>query len=96
MKTKPKCYKWPVYVQKEIYDFMRSPQGVGTAFFHTAFHNESERKAGTQFSYVFWFKTKNEALNHLIWLIDWFHAAKNEKDHKCYFANAGLVCGLTK
>ena len=95
MKTKPKSYKWPVYVSQDVQEFMTSIKGVGAAFFRTAYHNPQERRPGSATIRVYWFRTRNEALNEMIWLIDWYYAAAKPADGVCRFANYGLWCGLT-
>ena len=91
MKPKPKCYKWPLLISKEVYMFMTSMDGVGSAneLFKVGWHNPSE----TIFSQkVGWFKRKSDVADRLCWLIDWYHAAKTNTP--CAFPGAAQNCGL--
>ena len=99
--SKPKSYKYPLYVPAEVYELMVSSKGVGTAktLFGLAgtdkhFHNPAERHPFFKTVYVAWYKRRRDVISVLVWLIDWYHAAKNPEDKKCYFPNWGLMCGL--
>ena len=99
MKTRPKCYKFPLPVPKEVYEFMISPKGVGSShqLFNLCgtdkhFHDSTDRFE--QFSYVAWYKRKRDVIAVLVWLIDWYHAAAKRTDGKCLFPNWNIMCGL--
>ena len=98
---KPKCYKYPLYVPFEVYEFMISPEGVGSAknIFGLSgvdkyFHNPKERHPYYKTLYVGWYKRKKDVITVLIWLIDWYHAAAKRQDGKCLFMNWNLICRL--
>ena len=98
---KPKCYKYPLYVPAEVYDFMVSAHGVGSAYqlFNLCgsgkyYHDPAERHLHYKDLRVAWYKRRRDVVNVLVWLIDWYHAAAKRTDGVCLFPNWGLVCGI--